>query len=182
MKTKTLYLIRHTPPQIEPGICYGQLDVDITPQFAEQAAVVNNWLPPVELVINSPLQRTRKLAEYLVQLRNCTVLHDARLMEMHFGEWEGCAWSEIARSEINAWSADVAGYTPPGGESAQKLMQRVKHFLQDLASLPQQHIALVAHGGSLRAVLAHLAEIPVSKTLNWQIEYGAVIVAPYTVA
>lgn len=175
MKTKTLYLIRHTPPHIASGICYGQLDVDVTAQFAEQAASINIWLPPVELIISSPLQRTRKLAEFIAAKQGCEMRSDHRLMEVHFGDWEGRAWNEIARSEIDAWCADVQHYTPPNGESAQQLLQRVQYMLQDLALLPQQHIAIVAHGGSIRAVLAQQAGIPLLQTMNWQIDYGAVI-------
>jgi len=55
------------------------------------------------------------------------------------------------------------------------MMQRVHSVLQELAQLPQQRIAMVAHGGSIRAVLAQLAARPLSHTLNWQIDYGAVI-------
>ena len=175
MQAKTLYLIRHTPPQIASGICYGQLDVDVTEQFAEQAADISNWLPPVELIITSPLQRTRKLAEFLATQQGCEMHSDHRLMEMHFGDWEGRAWHDIARSEIDAWSADVMHYTPPNGESAQQLMRRVQQLLQDMTLLPQQHIAIVAHGGSIRAVLAQQAAIPLSQTMSWQIDCGAVI-------
>lgn len=172
---KTLTLIRHTAPQIAPGICYGQLDMDVAESFAAEAAAVSNWLHPIELVITSPLLRTRRLAEHLAAEHGCELHSNARLMEMNFGDWEGRAWNDIARSEINAWSADILHYTPPTGESAQQMMTRVQGMLQDLAQLPQQHIALVGHGGSIRAVLAQLARIPLSHTLKWQIEYGAVI-------
>ena len=96
---------------------------------------------------------------------------------MHFGDWEGRAWSNIPSSEIDAWCADILNYTPPNGESAQQMMLRVQSLLQDLALLPQQHIAIVAHGGTIRAVLAQKASIPLSQTLDWQIDYGAVIMA-----
>ena len=176
---KILTLIRHTTPRIGPGICYGQLDMEVADSFAVEAAAVTNWLHPVELVITSPLLRTRRLAEHLVEhlatQHRCELRSNARLMEMNFGDWEGRAWGDIARSEIDAWSADILHYTPPNGESAQQMMQRVQSMMQDLAQLPQQHIALVAHGGSIRAVLAQLARIPLSHTLNWQIDYGAVI-------
>ena len=172
---KTLTLIRHTAPQIAPGICYGQLDMDVAKSFVAEAADISNWLPPIELVITSPLLRTRRLAEYLAAEHGCELHSSARLMEMSFGDWEGRAWNDIARSEIDAWSADILHYTPPNGESALQMMMRVQSMMQDLAQLPQQHIAVVAHGGSIRAVLALLASIPLSHTLKWQIEYGAVI-------
>lgn len=172
---KTLTLIRHTAPRIAPGICYGRLDMDVAQSFAAEAATVSNWLHPIELLITSPLLRTRRLAEHLAAEHGCELHGNARLMEMNFGDWEGRAWKDIARSEIDAWSADILHYTPPNGESVQQMMWRVQSLMQDLAQLPQQHIALVAHGGSIRAVLAQLASIPLSDTLKWQIEYGAVI-------
>lgn len=172
---QTLYLIRHTTPRIAPGICYGQLDMDVADSFATEAAKVSGWLPPVELVIASPLLRARRLGEHLAQQQRCTLRSDARLMEMHFGDWEGRAWNDIARDEIGAWAADTMNYASPNGESAQQMMRRVQGALLDVTRLPQRHIALVAHGGSIRALLAQLAAIPLAHTLNWQIECGAMI-------
>lgn len=172
---QTLYLIRHTRPEIAPGLCYGQLDIDLADSFAEEANAVLNWLPQLDLIISSPLLRTHKLAEFLAQTVNCKLQTDLRLMEKNFGAWEGRAWDDIERYEIDAWACDVMNYTPPGGESAQQVMQRVQSFLHDLARLPHQNIALVAHGGSIRAILAQIACMPLSNTLNWKIDYGAVI-------
>ncbi len=172
---KTLHLIRHTRPRIAPGICYGQFDIDVAESFEEEANNILHCLPQLELVIASPLLRAKRLGEYLAQAQNCELRSDTRLMEKHFGRWEGKAWDDIARSEIDAWAADIMGYAPPGGESAQQVMKRVQGFMRDLAQLPQQDIALVAHGGSIRAMLALIAEVPLTNTLYWQMEYGAVI-------
>ena len=173
---KTLTLIRHTKPDIPPGICYGQLDINVAESFTDEAAQVSGWLNAADLIITSPLLRSRRLAEYLVAQHQCELRSHAGLMEMHFGDWEGRSWSDIPREEIDAWGADVLHYTPPNGESAQQMMQRIKIMLQDLMLLPQQHIAIVAHGGSIRVVLAQLAAIQLSQTMSWQIDYGAVIV------
>lgn len=172
---KTLYLIRHTRPDIAHGVCYGQLDIDVSDSFEEEAANVLRWLPPLDLIITSPLQRTRKLAEYLAQAQRCEIRSDCRLMEKHFGSWEGQAWDDIARDEIDAWAAGLMAYSPPGGESAHQLMLRIQDLLHNLAQLQEQHIALVAHGGSIRTILSQLANIPLTNTLSWTIDYGAVI-------
>ncbi len=172
---KTLYLIRHTTPKIASGICYGQLDIGLATSFDVEAAEVMGWLPPVELIITSPLLRSQRLAEHLAQMQQCELRSDGRLMEMHFGDWEGGKWDDIARHEIDAWSADVVNYTPPHGESARQMMQRVKVLLHEVMQLPQRNIALVGHGGSIRAVLALLGEVELGRTLGWEIGYGAVI-------
>lgn len=98
-------------------------------------------------------------------------------MEMNFGNWEGRDWKDIPRSEIDAWTADTLQYTPPCGESAQQMMVRIQSFLEEVKRMPQQHIALVAHAGSIRAILAQMANIPLTHTLSWQIDYGTVISA-----
>ncbi|MEW5904663.1 MAG: alpha-ribazole phosphatase [Pseudomonadota bacterium] len=172
---QTLHLIRHTTPHIAPDVCYGQLDVDVRDSFANEAAQTLRWLPPVELILASPLRRTRRLGEHLGQARQCSLRSDARLMEKGFGVWEGKRWNDIPRHEVDAWAADILGYVPPGGESAQQLIQRVQHFLDEVAQLPQREIAIVAHAGSIRALLALVANIPLTDTLTWQIGYGAVI-------
>jgi len=172
---QTLYLIRHTKPDIEPGICYGQLDIDVAASFENEANHILRCLPQLELVIASPLLRAHRLGEAIAQAQGCPLRSDARLIEKHFGAWEGKAWDDIPRHEIDAWAADVMGYAPPGGESAQQLIRRVQEFMRDLAQLPRQHIALVAHGGSLRALLAQVADVPLTKTLDWAMEYGAVV-------
>jgi len=175
MFMQTLYLIRHTKPEIAPGTCYGQFDIGLTDSFADEANCVLRYLPQLELILTSPLQRAYRLAEYLARTQRCELRSDARLMEKHFGVWEGKAWDDIARNEIDAWAADVMGYTPPDGESAQQVIQRVQALLHDVAQLPQHNIALVAHGGSIRALLALVGSVPLADTLNWEIGYGAVI-------
>lgn len=172
---QTLYLVRHTTPHIATGLCYGQLDIDVAGSFAEEAAAVADWLPPIDLLIASPLLRAQRLAEHLARQKNCALRSEARLMEMHFGNWEGRAWDDIARGDIEAWSADMLGFAPPAGESAQQMLTRVQAVLQEIVQLPQRHIALVAHGGSIRAMLALLAGIPLGQVLRWQIGCGAVI-------
>jgi alpha-ribazole phosphatase len=176
---QTLYLIRHTTPHIAQGLCYGQLDIDVADSFEQEAHHVLSWLPPLELIIASPLQRAHRLAVFLAQAQRCELRSDARLMEKHFGAWEGKAWDDIARDEIDAWAADVMGYAPEGGESAQQVMQRVQSLWRDVAKLPQRNIALVAHGGSIRAMLAEIADVPLVKALEWKMEYGAVIAVQF---
>lgn len=172
---RTLTLIRHTTPDVAPGVCYGQLDTGLAATFQDEAARTRDWLARPDLILASPLTRAARLAEYLARAQQTALGFDARLMEKHFGAWEGQAWDSIARDQLDAWAADLMGYAPPGGESAQALMRRTGALLGDLARLPQAHIALVAHAGPLRALLAHLGGIPLAATLGWELSFGTVI-------
>ena len=151
-----LHLIRHPPPAIEAGVCYGRLDI---PASVERSLVerLQAALPPGLPVWSSPLQRCRRLAECL----HAQPSFDDRLAEMNFGAWEGRAWDAIARGELDAWAADVAGYAPPGGESPTAVQQRALAFV---AGLDVAEAVIVTHAGVIRMLLAHWQGTP---THDW---------------
>lgn len=147
-----LHLIRHPPPVVEPGICYGRLDV-----AAENARVVADRLlgelPPGLPVWSSPLRRCRMLAELLHPAPRI----DDLLVEMDFGRWEGLRWDDVPRAELDAWAADIAGYAPPGGESPLMLQRRALAFV---AGLVVPEAVIVTHAGVIRTLLAHWRGLP----------------------
>lgn len=141
-----LHLIRHPEPEIEAGVCYGRLDIPA--KNVEAAAErLRTELPPGLPVFSSPLIRCQALAELL----HPQPVFDDRLMEMHFGDWEGRRWDDIPRHQLDAWAADIAGYAPPGGESPADLQRRALAFV---ASLDVPEAVVVTHGGVIRVLLA----------------------------
>lgn len=160
-----LHLIRHPKPRIDPGICYGRLDL-----AAENAEAVAHDLRarlPLGLPLwSSPLQRCRALAEHL----HAQPVLDERLVEMNFGAWEGRAWDAIPRAEIDAWAADVAHYAPPGGESPILLQQRALDFVAEL-SVPEA--VIVTHAGVIRVLLAHWQNLPPERWSELVFPYGS---------
>jgi alpha-ribazole phosphatase len=146
-----LQLIRHPKPQIDPGICYGQLDILAEIEMADLARLRAELQPGLP-VWSSPLLRCRKLAKQLHPQPNI----DERLAEMNFGDWEGRPWEDIPRHELDAWAADLAGYAPPGGESPRALQRRALAFV---ASLNVPEAAIVTHAGVIRTLLAHWLDL-----------------------
>jgi alpha-ribazole phosphatase len=142
-----LYLIRHPRPQVEIGICYGQLDIPASVGTGELTRL-RAELPPGLPLWSSPLQRCRQLADML----HPEPMFDDRLAEMNFGDWEGRRWDDIPRHELDAWAADLAGYSPPGGESPRALQRRALAFV---ASLTVPEAVIVTHAGVIRTLLAH---------------------------
>lgn len=160
-----LHLIRHPRPLVAPGICYGALDVAAADAPAVAAALAAE-LPPGLPLWSSPLRRCRELA---VELHPQPVF-DARLQEMDFGAWEGRPWDDIARAELDAWAADVAGYAPPGGESPLALQRRVLAFV---ATLTVAEAVLVTHAGVIRSLVAHANARPIADCLDCRPPYGS---------
>lgn len=106
----------------------------------------------VSRVYCSPLLRARQTAEALT-LANPT--HDARLMEQHWGQWEGLTREQIFAQHgedafVKAGSQQGAAFRPLSGESTAELHERVGAFLKDIAK-GEGDAAAVAHLGVLRA-------------------------------
>ncbi len=133
-------LIRHPPALIPPGVCYGRLDVPLHPDAAGTLARIAAEVGAAAAIITSPARRCRAVAGMLPG----TVREDARLLELDFGRWEGVAWDDVPRAELDTWARDPERFAPPGGESGGALLARVASF----------HAELEAHRHGLRGDLA----------------------------
>jgi alpha-ribazole phosphatase len=163
-----LFLIRHPTPVIDPGICYGRLDVDCHDPEAV-ARALRPLLPTGIVVHSSPSRRALRLARALSP--HAPVRIDARLREIDFGTWEGQRWEAIDRREIDAWAADIDGFTPPGGESVAALRARVLGFAASL----KDDAALVTHAGVLRVLVGHWRQLPVADWSRLEFAFGELV-------
>ena len=161
-----VFLIRHPRPLIEAGVCYGRLDVDCEDPLPV-AERLKSLLPEGVPVISSHLRRARRLAEALTGNPGI----DERLAEIDFGGWEGKRWDDIERKEIDAWAADVSGFTPPGGESVACLQRRAIDFAH---SLDYSRVALVSHAGVLRALAGHWQRLPFAEWSQLTFDFGSI--------
>ncbi len=147
-----LYLVRHFAPTVAPGVCYGRTDLRVDPALQARALpALRARLPPDAPVFSSPLQRCAMLA---ASLAGEAVRYDARLMELDFGSWEMQPWDAIARSDIDAWAANVSHYRPGGGDSVADMALRVSAFYDELLGLSLAHAIVVAHAGAMRLLAA----------------------------
>lgn len=154
-----LWMVRHARPLVEPGTCYGQLDVPVDAlHTAQTAQAVMQALPGSRLgaLRTSPLQRTRVLARDLGGRLGLCAEEDVRLAEMHFGSWEGVPWSRIPKSAVDAWTADFSNHAFGGQESTQQVLDRVWAALQEAREVGADQL-WVTHAGVMRAVQHMLA-------------------------
>ena len=179
-----IYLVRHPKPLIAAGICYGRTDVAVSAQ--ERALVLPaliSALPKSVPIHSSPLSRCSALAGELAAALDCgEPISDPRLAEMDFGSWEMRAWEDIPRADIDAWTADLAGYRPGDGENVLEVTRRVRAFHAELLHLNHEHSIVICHAGTIRLLLACQRGLPVADTAMYaartphQIAYGEVLV------
>ncbi len=157
MTAEVIWAWRHPKPNGVAGRCIGQCDVSVDRRKAKrlahrirQAARLHGW---PRIVHTSSLQRCLRVGQ---QLRRWGWRHviDDRLLEASFGAWDGRAWSDIARDEVDAWVADFVDYRPGGGESLGEVLARAATWtpLATLEPDASQVTAIaVAHGGWMLA-------------------------------
>lgn len=147
-----IVLVRHPAPLIAPGLCYGRLDLPLHPDADIDRLVHDPRLAGSAQVWTSPSRRCRAVAERIADELAVPLTADARLIELDFGAWEGKAWDDIPRSDLDRWAADPLGFRAPGGESGAELIERVTEFCAGLT----QDCVVVSHGGPLKVVAAWL--------------------------
>lgn len=154
----TLWLVRHARPLVEPGMCYGALDVAADDEATHAAAeALASELPRGLVVCVSPARRCQQLALALHSRRSDVQLQtDARLCEMDFGIWEGVAWSQIPKDALDAWTSAFGTHRFGGRESANEVLARTALAWDDAhpAGLSHPQRAWITHAGVIRA--AHL--------------------------
>lgn len=154
-------LVRHADTEESArGRCYGRLDVRLSPQGLRQAQALAAALagPPLAAVYTSPLSRALDTARPIAAAQGLEPAVIEALAELDFGEVEGLRYDEIEsqRPELfRAWMDEPARVRFPGGEGLPDLRARVVPALAEIRVRHEGHaVAVVAHGGVIRVVLA----------------------------
>lgn len=171
---KTVYLIRHTTPDVLPGTCYGISDPDVTDSFwAESEEIIRLIEKIPEKIYSSPLLRCSKLAVRLAG--SSTIKYCDSLKEMNFGKWEMRNWNSISKNESSDFFDDFVNTSPPGGESFSQLNSRVTKFWADEIENSHQDSIIITHAGVLRSLLSHLLGLALERSFSIQLDYSSTI-------
>jgi alpha-ribazole phosphatase len=175
--TRILF-VRHGEPEPESrGVCYGRLDVALSPRGIADSEALAATLAPVQLaaVYTSPRRRARATAEALCVGRSVAPMPDERLCELDFGTFEGRPYRELEREEpqiFRRWMTQPTAATFPGGESYGDLRARVAEAVVELRRTHEgETIAVVAHGGVIRVALAGVLSMPAERTFSFDFGY-----------
>ena len=136
-------------------------------------------LAPADLdYVSSPLVRARETMELMratLGLAPAAYRTDDRLAEIAFGEWEGLTYDDVlARDKdvVGRRESDKWGFLPPGGESYAQLTVRMRAWHQTV----ERDTVVAAHGGTARALIAHLEILPPEDATHYSIDQGVVYV------
>jgi len=132
----------------------GRTDVPLSP--AGRAALRARALPALcagMQAVTSPLSRC---VETAALLGHAQATREARIIEMHWGAWEGRRVAELRATLGAAMLANEArglDFTPEGGESPRQVLVRLRPWLAEVAARAQPTLAFT-HRGVIRVLLA----------------------------
>lgn len=163
-----IHLIRHTAVENPENRCYGFAEMPLRKNYLEDFKSLN-LDGEFDMVISSPAERCRLLAEYF----NWSYRTDERLREMNFGNWELKKWTEIPEEEIKPWYEDFINVKASGGENLLEMQVRVLSFWNELIEEKNANkVLIVTHAGVIRLILQSILQFPLENMFNIQIDYG----------
>lgn len=162
-----LILIRHGRTLWNSsGKFQGQSDIELSQEGISQAEKLAENFPVthIDRVYSSNLKRAYITGEIIAKKFNVPIIKDKRLCEVSFGSWEGLTYDEIHEkwpTEIETMFSTPDVLTMPEGESFAQVQKRGVEALLDIVNKhPDETIAITAHGGILRTLLAYTLHMP----------------------
>jgi alpha-ribazole phosphatase len=178
-----IYLFRHGEVEMaETRRFIGHLDVPLSKLGERQGAAQGIRLSSVKLdgLFASDLVRARRTGELIGVPHGLVPVPVPALREMSMGRWEGLTAAEIKRREperFAEWMAHVGEFPFPEGESLPDLEARAWPAFQSIVDAhPGRAIAIVAHGGTNRALICRALGLPLERILALGQDYGALTV------
>ncbi|MEE6206653.1 MAG: histidine phosphatase family protein [Alphaproteobacteria bacterium] len=164
---KRFYIFRHGQSTYNiAGRTQGQTNDSVLTNLGRKQAVnIGQRLKDknIELIICSPLRRSKQTAELVNQSLNVPIIDDMRFIEVDVGIIEGMHFSEIERDyaeEYKKWrSSDLRDddFHFEGGESKREVRQRVMEGLEYyVQNSPFTNIAISSHGIMLSQILVQV--------------------------
>lgn len=156
----------------------GQLDDPLSEKGWSQMRTAVGDARPWQAIVSSTLTRCAAFAQELAQRHGLPLEHDARLIELGFGSWEGRTADEIRRDDgerlLRFWSNPLA-HAPDGAEPLAQFHARVTAAWSEIVTRHAgHHILLVAHAGVIRALLAHVLDAPYERMFRVQVPSAAI--------
>ncbi len=181
MTETRFWLIRHALVEENArAILYGIMDVALCETtLLEQGPMYRSLaqrLPRPAVWKVTPLSRTRRTAEaiFAAGYPGAELTEEPGLIEQSLGEWQGLPHADLPERLTLPKHAfwPLGGHEkPPGGESMADVIARTATTLERLAEVHAgQDVAIVSHGGTIRAAVAHALRIGPDNALHLSVQ------------
>jgi alpha-ribazole phosphatase len=173
----TIDLLRHGA--CEGGeIFRGSSDVALSAHgWQQMRAAIAQDAAPWQSVVSSSLQRCARFAEEVAAQRQLPLQLEARLQEIHFGDWEMRTHKDVQREApgmVQRFFEDPFNVTPPNGELMTDFRDRVMAAAQELLQQHAgRHILLVTHGAVIRVLLCEWLHLSYAAFSNIAVPYAS---------
>jgi len=170
-------LLRHGEVAAEGWAFRGSTDLPLSETGWQQMRRTSDSFESFDAIATSPLQRCRLFAEEFSDKKKTGLTRLDHMREMDFGAWENRSFDEL-ETEYGAllhrfWQSPV-GIQPPGGEGFDDFSQRVIACWEGwVSSDAGEHRLLVAHGGVIRVLLAHVLNMPMHSLWRLHLPYAS---------
>ena len=170
----TIYLIRHGETPLTPERRFsgsGGSNPGLTEKGREQARAVGRELAArnPEVLLVSPMQRTRDTAEEIRKFIDLQPNFDEDWIEASFGKWDGLTPDEVEEQfpdEFKAWVSD-AWYPQGGGEPYAAVAERAGIALNKVvAEYPGQTVAIVTHNVVVKGAVCVALQTPIDSIFH----------------
>ncbi len=177
-----ILLIRHgeTVDEETKKVYKGTINIPLSAKGISTMRKVAEHLRAYNLhvVYTSALSRAMESGKIIAEQHGLDIIVDSGLNEIDFGEWEGLSFYEIEERDpafFMAWLKDPEKHTPPRAESLTNARERI---MERFAAIVQKHrertIAIVAHAGVLRLIIASIFSMGLSDMFRFAQDNGCI--------
>ena len=155
---KRVYLIRHGETAAnKEGVFRGRCDVSLSDRGLEQASDLAGYFEDIELnhIFSSPQRRAIETAKRA--FNGMEITPEELIDNLDHGDWTGVPKAKIEEEDPERWrlwTTEPEKLTLPGGESVRDVYVRAGRFLDKLAGLPFDAVAVVSHRSEIKSIIA----------------------------
>ena len=163
----------------------GKGDYPLTAKGKAQAKKVATWLSKhdIDLIYSSPSSRALDTATAIGKATGIPVITDDRLRPIDLGVLEGLPMEGLDPKNDRMWQKvkDMKNTHAHGGESVNDVIKRAEKFVHEITRQhAEQHVCIVTHNMTKRALVKILLNIPTHELANLRFPNTAVSV--FTIA
>jgi len=181
----TFLLIRHGNTNDVTNALAGRIDSPLNGEGQKQADLLAETLAhlPIQKILSSPMIRAQQTALPLSIKLGLPVITENSFMQVSFGDWEGIPFEELDLiPEWKTFQQHPSEITPPNGESAAAVRQRVHQALlrYDQEEAPESVIAIFSHGSIIRHSVSAAIGLPLDQFNHLRIAPASVSTIRFT--